>query len=153
MTKEARIYDREKMVSSIQSFRLKDILESYLWPRYGSRPLSGKQLRADAFTKAGLWISWSWSLAKRDLLSSLVLVFPCCCRSVTKFFQLFVTPWTAARQALVLHYLPEFAEIHVHWVGDVIQPSHPLSPTSPPSWIDILVNSSFFRSCFNKYMG
>ena len=31
----------------------------------------------------------------------------------------------------ILHYLPEFAQIHVHWVSDVIQPSHPLSPPSP----------------------
>ena len=31
----------------------------------------------------------------------------------------------------VLHHLPEFAQTHVHWVGDVIQPSHPLSPPSP----------------------
>ena len=34
----------------------------------------------------------------------------------------------------VLHYLPEFAQTHVHWVGDVIQPSHPLSPPSPPDF-------------------
>ena len=27
----------------------------------------------------------------------------------------------------VLHYLPRFAHTHVHWVGDTIQPSHPLS--------------------------
>ena len=31
----------------------------------------------------------------------------------------------------VLHYLLGFAEIHVHWVSDAIQPSHPLSPPSP----------------------
>ena len=31
----------------------------------------------------------------------------------------------------ILHYLPEFAQIHVHWVSDAIQPSHPLSPSSP----------------------
>ena len=31
----------------------------------------------------------------------------------------------------VLHYLPEFVQIHVHWVSDAIQESHPLSPTSP----------------------
>ena len=31
----------------------------------------------------------------------------------------------------VLHYLPEFAQIHVNWVGDAIQPSHPLSSSSP----------------------
>ena len=28
----------------------------------------------------------------------------------------------------VLHYLREFAQTHVHWVSDVIQPSHPLLP-------------------------
>ena len=34
---------------------------------------------------------------------------------------------------LVLHYLPEFAQIHVHWVGEAIQPFHPLSSASPPA--------------------
>ena len=34
----------------------------------------------------------------------------------------------------VLHYLPELAQTHVHWVGDVIQPSHPLSSPSPPTF-------------------
>ena len=31
------------------------------------------------------------------------------------------------------HQLPELAQTHVHWVGDAIQPSHPLSPPSPPA--------------------
>ena len=30
-----------------------------------------------------------------------------------------------------LHHLPEFAQTHAHWVGDAIQPSHPLSSPSP----------------------
>ena len=33
----------------------------------------------------------------------------------------------------VFHYLLEFAQTHVHWVGDAIQPSLPLLPTSPPA--------------------
>ena len=39
----------------------------------------------------------------------------------------------------VLHYLPEFTQTHVCWVGDTIQPSHPVIPFSscpqsfPPS--------------------
>ena len=33
----------------------------------------------------------------------------------------------------VHHQLPEFTEIHVHRVGDAIQPSHPLSSPSPPA--------------------
>ena len=32
---------------------------------------------------------------------------------------------------LILYYILEFAQIHVHWVGDAIQPSHPLLPSSP----------------------
>ena len=32
----------------------------------------------------------------------------------------------------VLHCLLEFAQTHVHWVGNAIQPSHPLSPPSLP---------------------
>ena len=28
----------------------------------------------------------------------------------------------------VFHHLPEFAQIHVHWVDDAIQTSHPLCP-------------------------
>ena len=33
----------------------------------------------------------------------------------------------------ILHHLPESAQTHVHWVSDAIQPSHPLSPPSPPA--------------------
>ena len=29
--------------------------------------------------------------------------------------------------------LPEFTQTHFHWVGDAIQPSHPLSSPSPPA--------------------
>ena len=38
-------------------------------------------------------------------------------------------PWTAARQAsLSFTCFPEFAQTHVLWVSDAIQPSHALSP-------------------------
>ena len=30
--------------------------------------------------------------------------------------------------------LPEFTQTHVHWVGDAIQPSHPLLSPSPPAF-------------------
>ena len=33
----------------------------------------------------------------------------------------------------VHHQLPESTQTHVHWVGDAIQPSHPLSFPSPPA--------------------
>ena len=49
---------------------------------------------------------------------------------------LFVTPWTAACQAalFIANQLPELAQIHVHWVGGAIQPSHPLLSSSPPAF-------------------
>ena len=34
----------------------------------------------------------------------------------------------------VRHQLPEFTQTHVHWVGDAIQPSHPLSSPSLPAF-------------------
>ena len=34
---------------------------------------------------------------------------------------------------LVLHYLLELAQTHVHQIGDAIQPSHPLSSPFPPA--------------------
>ena len=34
----------------------------------------------------------------------------------------------------VLHHLPELAQTHVHWVGDVIQLFHLLSSPSPPAF-------------------
>ena len=34
----------------------------------------------------------------------------------------------------VLHHLLECAQTHVHWVGDAIPPSHPLSSPSPPAF-------------------
>ena len=34
----------------------------------------------------------------------------------------------------VHHQLLEFSQTHVHWVGDAIQPSHPLSSPAPPTF-------------------
>ena len=50
--------------------------------------------------------------------------------------QLFATPWTAAQQASlpITNSLPEFTQTHVHWVSNAIQPSHPLSSPSPPTF-------------------
>ena len=30
----------------------------------------------------------------------------------------------------VPHHLPEFTQVHIHCIGDTVQPSHPLSPSS-----------------------
>ena len=43
----------------------------------------------------------------------------------------------------VHHQLPESTQTHVHWVGDAIQPSHPLSSPSPPAPQSLLASGSF----------
>ena len=54
----------------------------------------------------------------------------------------------------VHHQLLEFTQTHVHWVGDAIQPSHPLSSLSPafnfPN-IRFFSNESAFRIRWPKY--
>ena len=47
--------------------------------------------------------------------------------------QPFVTPWTGACQAS-LSFTISWSLTHVHWVGDAIQPSCPLSSPSPPAF-------------------
>ena len=44
-------------------------------------------------------------------------------------------PMNCSTPGLPVHcQLPEFTQIHLHWVGDAIQPSHPLSSPSPPAF-------------------
>ena len=45
----------------------------------------------------------------------------------------FAIPFSS-RPHFVHHHHPEFAQIHVHWIGDAIQPSHPLLSPSPPAF-------------------
>ena len=44
----------------------------------------------------------------------------------------------------VHHQLPESTQTHVHWVGDAIQPSHPLSSPSPPA-LSLSQHQGFFK--------
>ena len=55
----------------------------------------------------------------------------------------------------VYHQLPEFTQTHVHWVGDAIHPSHPLSSPSPPAFClsqhQVFSNESALRIRWPKY--
>ena len=56
-----------------------------------------------------------------------------CCRcSVAQSCPTLCNPMNCSTPGLpVPHHLPEFAQLHVHWISDAIQPSHLLSPSSP----------------------
>ena len=54
--------------------------------------------------------------------------------SVTQSCPTLCDPMNRSMPGLPVHHkLPEFTQIHVHWVSDAIQPSHPLSSPSPPA--------------------
>ena len=59
----------------------------------------------------------------------------CCCCSVTQLCMTLCNPMLCSILGFpVLHHLLEFSQTHLHWVGDAIQPSHPLSFPSPPAF-------------------
>ena len=71
--------------------------------------------------------SYLWSLVP-------VLWSKYCCFSVPKSSPTFCNPMDCSTPGFpVLDYLLEFAQIHVHRIGDAIQPSYPLSSPSPPA--------------------
>ena len=45
----------------------------------------------------------------------------------------------------VTHHLLKFAQVHVHCIGDAIQPSHPLIPSSPTA-----LNLSQYQGLFQR---
>ena len=59
-------------------------------------------------------------------------------QSVSSVAQLFLTlcdPMDCSTPGLPVHHQrPEFTQTHVHWVGDAIQSSHPLSSPSLPAF-------------------
>ena len=70
--------------------------------------------------------------------------------------RLFVTPWIAARQAsLSITNSWSSLKLNVHWVGDAIQPPHPLSSPSPPApirpSIRVFSSESALRVRWPKY--
>ena len=55
--------------------------------------------------------------------------------SVAQSWMTLCDPMNCSTPGLPVHHqLRELTQIHVHWVGDTIQPSHPLSSPSPPAF-------------------
>ena len=68
-------------------------------------------------------------------LLTLVITNHSCCCSIAKSCSTLGDSMNCSRPgSSLLPYLPEFAQIHLHWVSDAIQPSHPLSSPSPPAF-------------------
>ena len=78
---------------------------------------------------------------------ALLLLFCCCCL-VAKSHPTPCDPMNYSTPGFpVLYHLLESLQTHVHWVGDAIQPSHPLLFPSPPA-LNLSQHQSFPRSQF-----
>ena len=88
----------------------------------------------------------------RKYLSVLHVVRYCCC-SVAQSCPTLCDPMDRSTPGFpVLHHLPELGQTHVHQVGDAIELSHPLLPSSPPAFnlsqlSESFPLSQFFASC------
>ena len=100
--------------------------------------------------RAKSWSIWSHSFHWTDL----ICIFPekkkkSTCQfhcSVTELCPILCNPTYCSTPGFpVLPYLPEFAQIHVLWVGVAIQPSHPILPSSLPTF-NLSQNQGLFHS-------
>ena len=81
-------------------------------------------------------------LNNKVFLSIFLLVFPFLYSGVVQLLSLvwlFATTWTAVCQVSLSFTIRKWChfaktQTHVHWVGDAIQPSHPLSSPSSPAF-------------------
>ena len=102
--------------------------------------------------KSGLWCGWWWliSLCPWSLPFYSIVQYPLfitchCCFSVSQSCPTLCNPIDCSTPDFpVLHHLPEFTQIHVHWVSDATEPSHPLPPSSPIAF-DLYQHPSLFQ--------
>ena len=75
-----------------------------------------------------------------------IIVYFCGCCSVAQSCPILYGPMDCGMPGFpVPHHVPEFAQVHVHWVDDDIQRSHPLSPPSPHA-----LNLSWHQGLFQQ---
>ena len=90
------------------------------------------------------WVSSLHQVVKVHELQHQSLQRICCC-SVAQSSLTLCDPMDCSMPGFsVLHYLPELAQTHAHWVDDAVQLSHPLSSPSPPA-LNLSQNQGLFQ--------
>ena len=80
-----------------------------------------------------IWKSWTTHINSSSPRAPSSFLSSCCC-SVAQLHPTLCDPMNCSMPGLsVPYHLPEFAQVHIHWISDAIQPSHPLSPPAPPA--------------------
>ena len=86
------------------------------------------------------------------VLSSKTLRKFCCCCSVAQSYLTLCDPMDCSTLGLPIpHHLPNFAQVHVHCIGDAIQAPHLLMPSSP-SALSLSQHQELFQwvSCLHQ---
>jgi len=72
-------------------------------------------------------------------------LWPCQFSSVAQLCPTLCDPMNHSTPGLLVHHqLLESTQTHVHWVGDAIQPYHPLSSPSPPA-LNLFQHQGLFK--------
>ena len=86
-----------------------------------------------------------WELVTFCFFKMLIIWMSMYCCLVAESCPTFCNPMDYSTPGFpVLHYLLDFAQTYVHWVGDAIQPSCPLSPPSLPAF-SLSQHQGFFQ--------
>ena len=108
------------------------------WGTYPfSSPITSQKLILCSYLKGSqkckCILSWGWPGLQLKM-ESFIAFRSDQIRSVAQSCLTLCDPMNRSTPGLPVHHqLPEFTQTHVHWVGDAIQPSHPLSSPSPPT--------------------
>ena len=86
------------------------------------------------FCLSGLVAGW-WCLPLQFLGRVLEeSVYYCCCSATKSCLTLGHSTDCSPPGFSVPHHLPEFAQVHIYWISDAFQPSHPLLLSSPSAF-------------------
>ena len=87
------------------------------------------------------WVAKSRTWLSNWATTTIIMMFS----SVTQSCPTLCDPMNRSTPGLPVHHqLLEFTQTHVHWVGDAIQPSHPLSSPFPPT-LNLSKHQGLFR--------
>ena len=122
-------------VSSVSNCSFPSIRLPYVLPGHTEKVCSARSVQKRLVmevTKLMVLINSQYIPVSDHCVVHLKLIQWSCC-SVTKSCSTLCDPMDHSTPDFPVHYLPEFAQIHVHWVSDVIQPSWSLSSPSSPA--------------------
>ena len=122
---------------NIWSFKVSSVLQVLTW--LGQEQGNGNPLQYSCLENSmdrGAWWATAHRVTKRQTwMNNYTFTFKednCC--SVTQLYPTLCEPVDCSMPGFpVLLYLQEFAQVHVHWIDDAIQPSDSLLPPSPPA--------------------